>query len=547
MLTPDNNHEIPEMTEAIAKAAFPKGNVVMKIRDELGPLFADREFIRLYPSIGQPSESPARLALVTILQFMENLTDREAANAVRSRIDWKYALGLELTDCGFHYSVLSEFRQRLIAGGEEGILLERIIKRCAEKGLLSGKKKQRTDSTHVIALIRLMNRVELVGEAMRRALNEIAQEAPDWLQSLILPEWGQRYGRKIETSRLSKSKQEELVIAIGEDGYYLLDTIYNPSTPQRVKVLKSVAVLREIWVQQYYREGGNIVWRKKKKQGIPPSSKMIASPDELEARYASKGSTTWTGYKIHLTETCADDAPHLITHVETTIGPVPDMTVTEKIEQDLVAQNLTPETHLCDGAYVDVEIMAKAQERGIDLIGPVHQDSSWQAQLQTGYDLSHFTIDWENMTATCPEGETSSHWKKRTNIYGKPDFRFEFRFQTCQECAAREKCTRSHKYGRQLTVYPQIYHETLAHARQRQQTHTFKKLYDKRAGVEGTVSQAVTKLGVRQARYRGLRKTHLQHLATAAAINLQRVAAWLLGDRPETTRTTPFAALVVPF
>ena len=544
MLIPQYDHEIPEMTRAVAEAAFPKGNRVMKIRETLGIIFDDTDFQDLFPRLGQPAESPSKLALVTILQYAENLTDREAADAVRSRIDWKYLLGLELTDAGFHYSVLSEFRQRLIAGSKESILLEKVIQSCAEQGLLGGKTKQRTDSTHVLAKIRLMNRVELVGEAMRRALNAIAQEAPDWLTPLILPEWGKRYSYKIDTSRLGKTKQKELVKAIGIDGHYLLEAIYAKTTPSAIKVLKSVAVLRAIWVQQYYQTEEEIVWREKKGHGLPPSRKMIASPDEPDARYATKGSKSWTGYKVHLTETCDDQTPHLITHVETTIAPLSDMAVTSKIEQDLADKELQPTTHLCDGAYVDVEIMANAQEQGIDLIGPVHQDSSWQAQLQTGYDLSNFVIDWENMTATCPEGQTSSYWKKRTNIYGKPDFRFEFRFQSCRVCSARVLCTRAKKYGRQLTVYPQQFHETLLRARERQKTEAFKKLYNKRAGVEGTISQAVSRSGIRRARFRGFKKTHLQHLATAAAINLQRVAAWLLGDKPETTRTAPFAALV---
>jgi transposase len=543
MLVPQYDHDIPEMTKAVAEAAFPKGNKVMKIREVLGIIFNDADFQDMFPRLGQPAESPGKLALVTILQYVENLTDRDAADAVRGRIDWKYLLGLELTDAGFHYSVLSEFRQRLVSSRKEGLLLEKVIQSCAAQGLLGGKKKQRTDSTHVLAKIRLLNRVELVGETMRRALNEIAQEAPEWLTPLILPEWGKRYSHKIDTSRLGKTKQRELVKAIGEDGHYLLAAIYAKTTPPAIKALKSVATLRAIWVQQYYRTEEEIVWRERKSQGMPPASKMITSPDEPDARYAVKGSTSWTGYKVHLTETCDDQVPHLITHVETTIAPVPDMVVTSKIEQDLAAKDLQPTTHFCDGAYVDVENMANAQKQGIDLIGPVHQDSSWQAQAQTGYDLSNFVIDWKNMTATCPEGETSSYWKKRTNIYGKPDFRFEFRFQTCHVCTARVLCTRAKKYGRQLTVYPQQFHEILVRARERQKTEAFKKLYNKRAGIEGTISQTVSRSGMRRARFRGLKKTHLQHLATAAAINLQRVAAWLLGDKPETTRTAPFAAL----
>jgi transposase len=218
---------------------------------------------------------------------------------------------------------------------------------------------------------------------------------------------------------------------------------------------------------------------------------MIALPDEPGARYSVKGGTSWTGWKVHLTETCDDQGPHLITHVETTIAPVPDMVVTGEIKQDLAAKDLQPTTYFCDGAYVDVENVANAQRQGIDRIGPVHQDSSWQPQAQTGYDLSNFVIDWQNMTATCPAGETSSNWKKRRKIYGKPDFHFEIRFQTCCACTARSLCTRTKKYGRQLTVYPPHYHQTLVHTRERQKTDAFKKLYSNRAGVERRIARAI--------------------------------------------------------
>jgi transposase len=202
MLTPNYDHDIPEMTVEVAITAFPLGKAVMIIRDELGALFEDDEFAALYPTIGQPAESPARLALVTILQFMENLTDREAADAVRSRIDWKYLLGLELTDPGFHYSVLSEFRQRLLAHGEESILLDRLLKQCESANLLKGQSKQRTDSTRVLAKIRTLNRVELAGETMRRVLDDIARIAPTWLKDHIKDDWGKRYGNPVDTHNM---------------------------------------------------------------------------------------------------------------------------------------------------------------------------------------------------------------------------------------------------------------------------------------------------------------------------------------------------------
>ena len=185
MLPTNTDHEIPTMTAEVARAAFPHGNRVMKIRDELGGLFADADFMALYPPLGQPGESPARLAIVTILQFMENLTDREAADAVRSRIDWKYLLGLELTDTGFHYSVLSEFRQRLVEHSQEGVLLERILERCISAGLMKGQNKQRTDSTRVLAKVRRLNRIELAGETLRRVLDDVTRTDSAWLQGYL--------------------------------------------------------------------------------------------------------------------------------------------------------------------------------------------------------------------------------------------------------------------------------------------------------------------------------------------------------------------------
>ena len=117
------------------------------------------------------------------MQFRENLADRQAAEAVRARIDWKYLLGLELTDPGFDFSVLSEFRDRLLAGNAEELLFDKLLERCRTMGLVKARGQQRTDSTHVLAAIRVINRLELVAETLRAALNELATVAPDWLQA----------------------------------------------------------------------------------------------------------------------------------------------------------------------------------------------------------------------------------------------------------------------------------------------------------------------------------------------------------------------------
>src|ERR687896_755103 len=208
MLKPSPIEAVPEGTSRIAKAAFRKGNPLLSLRDELGTIFADADFADLFPRLGQPGLPPWRLALITILQFRENLPDRQAAEAVRARIDWKYLLGLELADPGFDRSVLSEFRARLLEGGAEERLLEKLLERCQALGLLKARGRQRTDATHVLAAIRLLNRLELVGETLRAALNELATVAPDWLRAAAPRAWYERYALRVEDGRLPRAAAE---------------------------------------------------------------------------------------------------------------------------------------------------------------------------------------------------------------------------------------------------------------------------------------------------------------------------------------------------
>lgn len=182
----------------MARAAFPRGNVYMRVADLLGSLYQDQQFAALFPTRGQPAEAPVRLALVTVLQFAEGLSDRQAADAVRSRIDWKYVLGLELTDCGFDHTVLSEFRARLVQGKAERLLLDTLLERLRERGLVKKRGRQRTDSTHILAAVRVLNRLERVGETLRATLNVLASVAPEWLKELAPAQWFDRYGSRVE-------------------------------------------------------------------------------------------------------------------------------------------------------------------------------------------------------------------------------------------------------------------------------------------------------------------------------------------------------------
>ena len=543
-LHPQPINDIPGQTIAVAQAAFPKGNVYMTMRDELGVFYTDEAFAELFSKRGQPAESPWRLALITIMQFAENLTDRQAADAVRSRIDWKYALGLELTDPGFHFSILSDFRARLVAHEATEQLLNAMLTRFKALDLLKVRGKQRTDSTHILAAVRMLNRLEQAGETLRYALNILAEQVPLWLKAQVPVEWFDRYGTHFEKQRLPTEKQEQEALAktIGTDGYQLLTMVYDDAAPSHVRELAAVQILRTVWLQQFYIENDAVQWRDKR--NLPPSEKMIVSPYDTEARYSNKGDTTWTGYKVHLTETCDDDFPCLITHVETTAATVQDVEVVDCTHADLAVQDCLPREHLMDMGYLSSDILVSSQRLGIDVIGPVRADTSWQAQTEGAFDITCFEIDWERKMAFCPMGNRTRYWNEGAGKHGKPNVVAAFDSRDCRACDNLSRCTRNTRSrARTLTFPRQDEFVALRAARKRQQTDAFKTQYRARAGVEGLISQATVALDMRRSRYCGRDKTHLQHVATAAAINLLRAVNWLRGVLKAETRLSSFAAL----
>jgi transposase len=176
--------EIPPETVQVAKAAFPSGNIYMQLRDELGTIYEDELFASVYTEVGQPAVAPWRLALVSVMQFAENLSDRQEAFAVRARIDWKYALSLPLNESGFP---ILRFSQNSGSGGSQGSLesklLDTFLEPCQQRGYLRARSRQRTDSTHVLGAVKALNSLELVGETVRHALNVLATVVPEWLRT----------------------------------------------------------------------------------------------------------------------------------------------------------------------------------------------------------------------------------------------------------------------------------------------------------------------------------------------------------------------------
>lgn len=514
------------------------------MHDALGPLFDDGDFRDLFPVRGRPALAPWRLALVSVLQFAEGLSDRQAADAVRARIDWKYALGLHLEDSGFDFSVLSEFRSRLLRGADSRIL-DLVLHRLRDAGLLKAGGRQRTDSTHVLGTVRTLNRLELVGETLRAALEVLAVAAPEWLTAHSEPQWVERYAHRAEEYRLPKDDAERLSYAesVGADGAGLLTLIQAVDPPPWLGDLPAVATLRRIWDEHYHREdSGRPRWRSSKE--LPPAGERQASPYESDARYGIKRNVGWNGYKAHLTETCEPDTAHVIVDVVTTAAHVADNIAMPLVHASLDRRELLPDIHLVDSGYVGADLTVTAKRlHGIEVLGPMRQDSSWQAKAGQGFDVTGFTIDWDEQAVRCPRGKTSIHWSPWRTKAGEAAIHVEFSKTDCTPCPTRDHCTRAKREPRQLTLHQREVHEALHRARREQKTDEWKSQYALRSGVEGTICQAVQAFGLRRCRYRGTAKTHLQHVLTAAAINLVPVDAWRAGVPLAATRVSRFAAL----
>jgi transposase len=544
-LHPEPIGEVPAETMRVARAAFPKGTMVTRLRDEFCALYQDEDFRKFYPSRGQPALPPWRLALTTVFQFLEHLSDRQAADAVRARIDWKYALGLELTDPGFHFSVLTEFRTRLVAGGAEHLLLDRMLERFKARGLVKARGKQRTDSTHVLAAVHDLHLLELVAETLRATLDDLAAVVPDWLRKVAQPVWFERYGRRVEDYRLPKSqeKREALALEVGADGFILLDALDKAGAPEEAGKVAMVGTLRDVWRIHYAREGdGPPRWRAGSE--LPPVGERLQSPYDPEMHYSTKRQMEWSGYKVHVTETCDEDAAHLVTHVTTCPAMQPDMASTAAIHKNLADKDLLPAEHFVDSAYVDAALLVGSQrDHGVSLEGPVRAVAKRRTKAEQAYEQRHFSIDWEREQVTCPQGKTSVTWRTGLDEVGAPRIGVVFSRTDCGACAARPLCTPAKEARRSLYFHPRPEYEALNAARVRMHDPAWKRRYRVRAGIEGTLSQGVRAFGLRRSRYIGLAKTGLQQVCTGAAMNVSRIVNWLDGQLRAKTRATRFMAL----
>lgn len=517
---------MPEETGNIGKTLMKADSPYRLIGERLFEQMHEQDYADLYPAIGQPGLSPIILALVTVFQYMEKLSDRQAAEMLRMRIDWKYAMHLPLGYEGFHYSVLSEFRDRLLKHGAEGRVFDQLVKVFQEMGLIKNRGRQRTDSTAILGKVRWLSRLELVVETLRVTVSAILKTDREWGEEVIPPSWEERYGERFVEAGYGKKELQNHKKHIGQDGQWLIAHLESVHTPEKLKDLRKVQILKTVWAQQFQETEEGIEFRAK--LGGDGHTR-ISTPHDPEARYSKKRGYEWVGGKVQVTETDDEGYPHLITDIAATSSTMTDYNTLPEIQGRLEVRNCLPAKQYVDNAYMGGSNLANSAQYQIDLVGPIYQNVTPQSKIKDGLTVAHFEIDLLKGRALCPAGISVAP-QMQTQVRT----RFRFPDEVCANCSLRPRCCLG-QGGRTIKIkntYP-----LLQAARQRQTSPEFKQDYSQhRSGVESSLSALVRSTGLRMSRYTCNSKRHLQTLFSGAAINLKQAARWLAGERPKRHR-----------
>jgi transposase len=352
---------------------------------------------------------------------------------------------------------------------------------------------------------------------LHATLNVLAIAAPEWVSVNVPTEWVDRYGKRVDDTRLPEKAKDREAYAqmIGTDGATLIDALWSEAAPGWMRSLPAVDTLRRMWIQQFMFVDG--VAHLRPAELTPSSSARIQSPYDTQARFASKRSTQWLGYKVHLTETYGEETPNIITNVQTEEATVNDNYSLPEIHERLSKSELLPDKHLVDAGYIEASNLVESRrDYDIDLIGPAQSNGGWQQVQGNGFDISNFQVDWDREKVICPAGRESSSWKPMVDGRGNDFIHVQFARSDCSVCPHLSQCTSAKGRRRTVNFKPRELYEALQQTRLRENAEEFKEEYRNRAGIEGTISQGVRAFDLRRSRYMGISKTCLQHLATAS-------------------------------
>jgi transposase len=506
---------IPADIAAVGQKLLPPTNPYRVIGDHLADILDDAHFAALYDTTGRAAISPSLLALVTLFQFMENIPDREAAEQVVVRLDWKYALHLPLEDTGFDFSCLCYFRRRLLEHAQERLVFEQILSKIQALGFLKKRGKQRTDSLAVLGAVRQLSALEMVTETLRLAVRALAQAAPAWVAQELPASFVQAYAQSRSDYRLSAEERAAALQQVGQDGLWLLERL-EATAPVALRELEAVQVLRTVWEQRYERVEGRVQVR----APLVDCTELIVTPHDPGVRAGEKRGQKWCGDKVHVTETAEAERPNFITDVTTANATSGDLEALPQIRQHLDERAVLAAEQYVDAGDISGPQLAQSQAAGIELVGPPLEDTS-----PNQFKIADFTIDREARQALCPQGHASVKWSERPERDGSHAVNIQFAAATCAACPLRAQCT-SGQSGRSLHLSE--HYERLAARRAEAQTEALRARMRARPAIEAALSELVRKHGLRRPRYRGEAKRHFENLLKGAACNLKRLVRALV-------------------
>jgi hypothetical protein len=516
--------------------------------------FAERiwpELVRLRPQLekmycqenGRPAEEPVRMTGVLILQFMERLPDRQAAEACTWDGRWKLALHMEVDEPGFHPTTLVKYRERLVRFGLERVGFDGVLNAMREAGYLPKKTRQRVDSSHVIGLVSRMSRLECVRETLRLAL-----EALEPIEALARPEaWSAWWERYVENKLDYKAEAAQLRAKMEQAGSDARDLLWWAKGQEAARgALKAMELLTRVYAENFEETTGETVGQRR----AQPSG-AVHNPHDPQAQWSSKSTTKdkeWVGYKAQVAET-VEEQPRavgeptrsVITAVVTQEAIASDKAALPVVEQAWEATGQkTPGELYVDAGYTSGAELARAKAERREVKGPMQPAPTKEGRVSS----EAFDVSVAQRWAVCPAGQTSTNCSRLVEQNtGTVTYRFEWNNRLCGTCEKRVQCLGKGQSHRTLVVGE--HHDLLQARRREQKTESFKADMQHRNGIESTISELARGHGMRRCRYRGLAKSRLQNWLIGAACNLKRWCrrqAWEL--RQTTDAMGPEAAAV---
>lgn len=474
------------------------------IKEEIGSRIKDSDFEDMYKDGGRPPISPRLLILVLLMQFLEGLSDRAAIRNLKFRLDWKIAFGLPVDFLGFHSSTLTYFRDRLIANSKATYAFDKILAYLAEKGLIKQSGQQRIDSTHIIAAVRELTRIELLHETIRLFCLDLGLRKKQMSETVL--ELHSKYTDTISTFRMTKGEKTEAIKEAGLAMRTIRDWVETLLDVQLLG-LASFKTLKTVFSQNFIDQGIETIPELIK---IATGKEHICNPHDPDAEYGNKGKKGWLGYKLQVVET-AEGEQNFITHIElenaTNFDGDSVCGIIEELENKGVSpSNLYGDTHYNTSA--NIELLA---EKEIELKGPVAPVTKQKQEKDEG-----FAINIELQKVICPEGIESKHF----HIDPSGRIKASFPKKDCLACSRKEICQPQPR-GKIYEQRPE--NKTLSVRRKKMLDPAYQKDLHRRNGIEGTLSGLVRGQKIRRLKYRGKAKGQLQTKMTGAAANVMRL------------------------